>query len=560
MHITYSSKVGRFVIDCDFTENKLIAALPERRFMKRTKKWHAPALSRNSRFLVDNLSKHMDQLALDKAHETLNRSQVRRVPFPAWYDFKTEPFPHQSEGLDHVWGLDRHALFMYMGTGKTKMAIDFMSAKMVSGKADAWVVFCPDGVVPVWVEDEVPTHCPIRVEVVPLRGLSKAQARRAVQKAQDAERFVLVVPYDSIKQKEKQGTAFDTLVQALNGRTYGVSVDESHKCKNPDANTSKNVEFVSEHARFAQIMTGTPTSKGYEDLYQQFRLLDPNIVGLNDFFAFKNRYCVKGGFENREIVGYQNLDELMGLINPYVFQCTEEEANVQLPETTWTRRVVQLTSKQRRVYKEIDSKKRTENEGAELVVDQVLQKYSALQQVVGGFFNYDEEQGEDEDTVRRTSWVLEPKDNPKVQEVLNVLQERPRSQVIVWCKFRNEIAQLKEVLGDQAVEYHGGVDPEERERQKQRFREGKARVFLSNELGQEGITLNEADVTVYFSNSFKYVQRVQTQKRNHRSGQTKNVLYIDLVAEGTVDEDVLESLQAKKDVARFVEENMSKTG
>jgi SNF2 family DNA or RNA helicase len=75
-------------------------------------------------------------------------------------------------------------------------------------------------------------------------------------------------------------------------------------------------------------------------------------------------------------------------------------------------------------------------------------------------------------------------------------------------------------------------------------------VFVSNpQAGATGLTLTQAQTVIYYSNSFKLVDRLQSEDRAHRIGQEHPVNYIDLVAGGTVDEKIVRSLRDKWDVA-----------
>lgn len=558
MHIDYSSRAKKFVISCTFQENSRISSLPEKRFMRRSKKWHAPALARNSEFLLENCRDAMTEEAVEIARKSIERTKTRRIPFPGWYQFKTEPYNNQQRALDYVWGLDRFALFMEMGSGKTKIAIDYYTARILQGDIDSWVILCPNSVRDVWAKHEIATHCPIELPVAIVGDLTDAKTRRLVEWAQAQKHFAAVVGLESIQQKERDGRAFKTLGRMLRGRKFGLTIDESHHVKNPQAIRSKNAEVIADAARCVNIQTGTPTTRCVLDLYQQFKILDENIIGISEYHAFRNRYAEFGGFENREVVGYRNLDELMDQIRPYTFQCTKQEAT-DLPPKTYTFRKVRMSSQQAKVYKQIKQEGEAKlqdikGESVEVIVEQVLQQYNALQQITGGFMKYDDTSGEE--VQRRDAWLVEPSKNPKIQEIKAIAEENPDRRIIVWAKFKNEIAQIVEALGD-VSEYHGGLNQEERRRSIQRFRDGETRFFVANQqTGGTGITLNEADLVIYFSNSLQYAERVQSEDRCHRIGQDKKVTYIDLVTEGTVDESILEAMSFKQDVADYVRDSM----
>lgn len=566
MKIEYNTKSKKFEIRCNYAENGLIADLPSKKFQKRRMVWAAPALARNCEFLLKRLREEMTPEAIEVAEKGMERKRIRRQPFPGWYQFRTKPFEHQRQALDHAWGLEHNAFFMEMGTGKTKVAIDLNSARIMSGAFKVWVVFCPIAIRDNW-RDEVRTHCPLTdIPVHVVGDFTKAKERALLKAGESGQPFIALVGVESLSQKFRGGKAYDTLVEMIGDKSFGVTVDESHLIKGHDSNRSRNVQDLAQYAKTVDLMTGTPIAQGIMDLYQPFQVMNPEIIGMGDFYSFRNRYAEMGGYENREIIGYRNVEELMSLIQPYVFQRTKEET-LDLPDKLYTRRAVQMSKEQARVYKELD--KETESmikdlsrkgETVEVIVDQVLAKYNALQQVTGGFVNYDDESGEEK--VRRSAWLVEPEHNPKVKELMAVAAENPGKPIIVWAKFRNEITIIVEALekkyGRGSVsEYHGGLRWDERKASLTAFKSGQTQFFVANQqTGGTGLTINESNLVVYFSNSLKLIDRLQSEDRNHRIGQENDVLYVDLVCTGTKDVSVLQAIREKRDVAEYVREAM----
>ena len=67
-----------------------------------------------------------------------------------------------------------------------------------------------------------------------------------------------------------------------------------------------------------------------------------------------------------------------------------------------------------------------------------------------------------------------------------------------------------------------------------------------------GLTLTAATTVVYYSNSFNYADRVQSEDRAHRIGQKHPVTYVDLFCPGTIDEKIMNSLRMKRDYAQMI--------
>lgn len=241
-----------------------------------------------------------------------------------------------------------------------------------------------------------------------------------------------------------------------------------------------------------------------------------------------------------------------------------------LPPKVFTKFEAEMTAEQRKIYMEVKRKKTADLsvlvakkgtmdavEFVELVCENVLAAYLALQQITAGFVTYwkvDEEAGRTRETVE----IVPPGNNPKIKLLVEWIEDNPSQPMIIWARFRKEIADIIEVLEHKygegcAVQYHGGMSMDERDAAKQAFLDGKPMFFVSNQMtGGTGLTLNRADRVWYQSNTFALVDRMQSEDRNHRIGQTKQVIYADCEMVGTVDGTINLSMAMKMDVANYV--------
>ncbi|MFA6724715.1 MAG: helicase-related protein, partial [Lentisphaeria bacterium] len=123
-------------------------------------------------------------------------------------------------------------------------------------------------------------------------------------------------------------------------------------------------------------------------------------------------------------------------------------------------------------------------------------------------------------------------------------------QVVVWAKYRHDIEAIVDLLGaDALAQFHGGISERRRARELERFRSGKARIFLATpQCGGHGLTLNEASTVIFYSNGFKFSERIQAEDRTHRIGQNRSVLYIDLWAYCGIEDRIRTALSDKSDV------------
>ena len=374
--IDFDGKTSRFIIQTPPWMVDKVRAVPNRRWDSRRRVWTAPALRANSEFLLSNFG---DGVFTSTAREAAN-SAIQRVsnakqliPFPAGYKFKTEPRKYQRDGLQRAWGKHAFSFNMDMGTGKTKTSLDLFSAYYIDGKVDRVLIVTKFSTRRNW-EQEIAIHCPVATDVLVL-DTSKAKAfEKWNTDGGEALKF-LIVGTESLA----AGNAVHMAQKFVDCSTrVGMVVDEAHMIKTHNAVRSKNCLKLGLSANYKLVMTGTPIANGPMDLFMQFEFLDPNIIGIGDFYSFRNRYAIMGGYEDRQIVGYTNLDELIELVSPYVYQVRKSDVLTELPPKIYEIREVQLNDEQKRLYKEIAKHDKAVSGDRGIVVKTVLEKNAAI--------------------------------------------------------------------------------------------------------------------------------------------------------------------------------------
>ena len=133
-------------------------------------------------------------------------------------------------------------------------------------------------------------------------------------------------------------------------------------------------------------------------------------------------------------------------------------------------------------------------------------------------------------------------------------------KVIIWGNFTHDLHLIRDAIvkeyGEESIElFYGATAGEERQLIVERFQDpdNPLRFFVGQpRTGGYGLTLTEAHTVIYYSNGYDLEVRLQSEDRAHRIGQTNKVTYIDIVAEGTVDERVLRALRDKIDISSRV--------
>lgn len=562
MQVDYNEKTGRFIITSPPWMVSVIRQLPNRRWDARRRAWTAPAIRANVR-TMKTIPAFKEATYSDAAaaafRQALKPAQAARDgSFPVWYKPRTEPWSHQTEALNKLYGLKTFALWADMRTGKTKIIIDMMAAYHMEGRVDSVVILCPNSVKLNWKDEIEQVHCPIPADVHVLQAGKTREFDRWMQGAGGFRWLIVSVEGFGVSSSSQLVERF-----LLSSTRAAMIVDESHKIKNPKAKRSEEAVRLARMAEIRGVLTGTPLAKGPMDMYMQFEFLDTNIIGLGDFYSFRNRYAVMGGYEDKQIIGYQNLDELMEIVAPFVYQVKADDAGVKLPEKTYHVRRVTMNAEQRRIYESIRKNKTADTGRGSITVQNALEKAARLQQVCGGIVAH-----ENPDAVKPSEkYVFHAIKgiNPKVGEILDIAEEID-GQMIIWCIYDLEIAMvcaaLRQKYGDdQVVEVHGRVTVEDRRHNvNELFNTGRARFLVGNPaVGGTGLTMPAAAAVVYYSNSFNFIDRMQSEERpRHESRHQIPVAIIDIICEDTVDELVLESNRDKKSMSDYVRGNIDR--
>ncbi len=467
------------------------------------------------------------------------------------FDYKVPPMGHQTVALRKAWHPKEFALFHEMGTGKTFTAINLAAARYKADLIDGLVVICPTPIKNVW-EDELEKFCPVDYSVWIYES---GDHPKIWIREKRAELKILIIGVESLSIKD--GQSIQQLEYFRRFHKFMCVVDESSRIKNYKATRTKNVIKVGGWAEYRMILTGTPVTQGLEDLFGQFLFLDAKIIGCRNYTVFKNRYCVMGGFRGKQIMGYQFKGHLLDKLKPYVDYVTKDQC-LDLPDKVTPPPVtVQPTANQKRVMKQLKEEYAMQDGDEELTVSTVLERMMRYQQVIGGTFPFELE-GE-----YHTKPI--PGGNPKIDEMLELLSGLPNTvKVIIWARFVPEIGYITDALRAEygeasVVQFYGATDNEQRKRNVHAFQENpEVRFIVSNQtVGGYGQTWTAATYVIYYSNSFSYEDRYQSEDRAHRKGQSNHVTYQDIEMAVPEDKMILRAIRKKRDLAEEVEEALS---
>lgn len=465
----------------------------------------------------------------------------------------TEPMAHQREALRRSLRRTEFALFMEQGTGKSKVALDTISALYQADEIDGALVVAPNGVHRNWIVEEAPKHLPrsllcsaVLLDHRPAK--TKRQERATAAVMQPAPRVLRIFALNVEALSTKRG--LDLAARFLRSGRMMMVIDESSTIKTLSVARTKACLRLGPLAARRRILTGTPVTQGPFDLYPQIEFLSPGFFGKS-YFAFRSRYgewtqrVLSSGHKFLELVRYRNLDELQQKIETISYRVQKHEC-LDLPEQTFSKRIVELSSQQLAAYKQVMKGLLEFSPTERVQAPHVITRLLRMQQIVGGFLTLD-------DGSTRTF------PNPKLEALLDMVEDMGQGgRALIWARFIPELraitAKLRERYGPECVgRYWGEVPAEERAQSVTGINEREeVRFFVSQQhAGGYGLTLNGASNSIYYSNDFSLEARLQSEARNHRIGQHRSVNYTDIVAEGTIDEKILRALKAKLDLAEM---------
>lgn len=545
----------RVRIDSPFIAKDAIKASGCAEWAKAAKYWHLPftplalescIASLNRAFplggcehaFLDEATKELRGFVLDVSGLALSAS----VASPA------SPWAHQRVGVHAIGQMAGIMIAWDMGSGKSAAVIGAITTygfKRI-------LILCPARVPGVWAK-QAKLHFPqgYRYKLDELDGRYSCAERRgmleeSLKTADPEHAYLAVLNFEALSSAHGEGlrTATSAVEWDL------VVIDESHRTANYTTVISRFVcDRLAHRAKHRVCLTGTPLREGPEDAFGQFLFLDPGLFG-EYVTAFRGRYCIMGGFEGHEILGYKNMDEFKERMGRLSLRVRLEDV-VNLPAFMDEEVEVRMNPEARRVYDEIRDEFIADFQGGKILAMNILTRLIRLQQVTSGFTAVttdDEEQCEI------------PIDAAKAEALTERLQDLATSEpVVVFCRFIHDLHET--VRACRAVGREGfmlGAGKDQRKAWEETCDRGVGPVLaVQVQAGGVGVDLTKARYCVYYSLGFSLTDYVQSRARLHRPGQTRSVVYYHLIVPGTVDRLVYRALKAKKTVVDSVVEELT---
>lgn len=428
----------------------------------------------------------------------------------------TELYEHQRRAVEKLSKIKVGALYMEMGTGKTRTALELIARRYNAGKVNHILWLCP---------------CSVRTTI-----------RREIEKhvVGDTSMFT-ICGIETLSSSIKTNVQLLELVQNKN---VFLVVDESNLVKNHRAKRTRNIMRLAEHCKYKLILNGTPVSRNEADLFAQWQILDWRILGYRSFWSFAQNHVVWDDNVRGKIRDIKNVDYLTRRIAPYTYQVKKEEC-LDLPKKIYRTYYFDMTNEQASLYAYVADKLLFEID--EFKPYTIYRLFSGLQAVTSGFAV--DVSGPH---LKIKPFFDSPKENPRVDMLLTVLAKLD-GKVMIFCKYTKEIEDITELLNREygegaAVPFYGELNTKQRQKSLDVFANGAQFLIANKTTAGYGLNLQFCRNVVFYNNDWDFATRSQAEDRVHRIGQTDDVYIIDICAANTLDERILKCLWRKENM------------
>ncbi len=432
-------------------------------------------------------------------------------------ELKTDLYPYQAAAVEKLIGIRVGALYMEMGTGKTRTALEIIQRRMAAGRLKHVLWLCP---------------CSVRENL-----------RQDIAKHAEGAP-VAVYGIESLSGSQKLYAALLRYVDA--GPTMLV-VDESNLVKNHKAIRTQRITTLAERCKYRMILNGTPISRNEADLFAQWYLLDWRILGYRSFWSFAANHLEFDEKFRHKVRRVLNVDYLTDKISPYSYTVRKDDV-LDLKRKRYAQRNFDLNHEQRQHYNE-----EMEEFLATLISEDddaaIYRTFTALQEITSGR----RITSPAEKRMEHEPFYSDPRMNPRIDMLLDVLRGLD-DKVIIWCKFQHEIDDISAVLaedyGPEAVRiFCGGIPLKKRYKAIEDFRAGARFLVANKACAGYGLNLQFCSQAVYYNNDWDLATRAQSEDRIHRIGQENEVYIVDICADRSIDGRILDCLMRKSSLA-----------
>jgi superfamily II DNA or RNA helicase len=461
-------------------------------------------------------------------HKLENIDEIKKAKKPR--ALKATLRPYQEQGLSwlrfiHELG-SGGVLADDMGLGKTVQTIALLlSVKQEQKKLSALIV-APTSVVGNWLR-EIERFGP---------SLTTALWHGAGRKEQQDELAtanVIITSYALLRRDIE-------LLSKLN-LDYAI-LDEAQNIKNPESATALAARDLNSSRRLA--LTGTPIENRLSEIWSIFEFVSPNLLGPLRRFEEKFARPIDQGDS-------KTAARLRSAIHPFILRRTKGEVADDLPAKIESDKIIDLAPEQRTIYLQVLREVRAQVMGE---VERVGVAKSQLH-ILAGLTKL--RQAACDPRLLGLPRPYSHEDSAKLMALRELVDEAESGghKVLIFSQFVSMLKLIREALNEDKIkfEYLDGTT-KDRTGAIDRFQEDPTitAFLISLKAGGSGLNLTAADTVIHYDPWWNPAVEDQASDRAHRIGQKKVVTVYRLVAEGTIEEKILQLKQKKRELVASV--------
>lgn len=482
------------------------------------------------------------EIPLIPVMEDIVEEDADNLDFTYW---KTNPYQHQKDFLKYA---EKHAQMLLLdepGLGKTKQSLDLIANRIRANQIKkALIVVGVSSLQYNWL-NEVKKHTDLQGYILGTRPAGKSGLRTKIgsgkDKVDDVNRMAKMSAQVFITNVEslRNDSIITALLSQVNDKVLGmIVVDEVHKCKNAKTKQTKGLLSLDTHYKLG--LTGTPIVNSPVDLFAMMQWLGRTVPPKTYFEA---KYCVKGGFKDKETIGFKNTEDLSADLSYWTLRRTKAEC-LDLPEKTVQTIHFDMLPEQAKLYKEVQKDLR-ERSAEILAAASPMGQLMGLKKVTG--------------CPPRVLETYPPEACAKLEALIDIVEEITASgqKIVIFCYHVFTLEYLNWALrkhGYNPALVYGAIGTQVREANVQAFQNiPECNIILGNyqTLGT-GFNLTASSTIVEYELPWTAADETQAQDRCHRIGQHHPVNIIRLVTNRTYDEVNEEIVDSKELLAESI--------
>ena len=449
-------------------------------------------------------------------------------------NFKAQLRPYQQEGLNWLQFLREYDLNGIladdMGLGKTVQTLAHLTLEKEKGRLNKpSLLIAPTSLMTNWV-NEAEKFAP-DLKLLVLHG---SKRKEKFEKIEEAD--VVLSTYPLILRDK------DTLLQH---EYHYLILDEAHQIKNSQSKMTQIILQLKASHRLC--LTGTPMENHLGELWSLFNFILPGLLGTKSQFKRLFRTPIEKKSDQ------SSHQQLIHRIKPFMLRRKKGDVVQDLPEKTEIIRNVELGAEQRDLYESVrlvmESKVRKiigekgMNRSQIVILDALLK----LRQVCCS------------PSLVKLEQAQKISESAKLDDLMSFLPDLVEEgrRVLIFSSFTSMLSLIEAELAKKKLSYVK-LTGQTRDRKTpiNRFQEKKVPIFLiSLKAGGVGLNLTSADTVIHYDPWWNPAAEQQATDRAHRIGQKNPVFVYKMIAEGTVEERILEMQTQKRTIVEGVLEN-----